>query len=134
MPDSFRMMYSTPQLLDEHIWVPVRDLFIQQCGHAGYEVLEGIRDCLDPPLAMRDAAERGLPLACPSYRAWDPVGSVPGTWRDLAVQAGRPSPLIRQESLMAREAAARQTSILQQAQVGVDLWPLKSLKVVIPLL
>jgi hypothetical protein len=113
-------MYSTPQLLDEHIWVPVRDLFIQQCGHAGYEVLEGIRDCLDPPLAMREAAERGLPPASFSYRALDPVGSVPGTWRDPAVQAGRPSPLIRRESLMAREAAARQASVLQQVQVGVD--------------
>jgi hypothetical protein len=115
-------MYSTPQLLDEHIWVPVRDLFIQQCGHAGYEVLEGIRDCLDPPQAMREASERGLPLASSSYRAWDPAGSVPGTWRDLAVQAGRPSPLIRRESLMAREAAARQASVLQQVQVGVDFW------------
>jgi hypothetical protein len=120
LTDLFRMMYSTPQLLDEHIWVPVRDLFIQQCGHAGYEVLEGIRDCLDPPLAMREAAERGLPPASFSYRALDPVGSVPGTWRDLAVQAGRPSPLIRRESLMAREAAARQASVLQQVQVGVD--------------
>ena len=50
------MMYSTPQLLDEHIWVPVRDLFIQQCCHSGYRVLEGIVDSMDPPLAMRDAA------------------------------------------------------------------------------
>jgi hypothetical protein len=82
------MMYSTPQLLDEHIWVPVRDLFIQQCGHAGYEVLEGIRACLGPPLVMREAAERGLPPASFSYRALDPAGSVPGTWRDMAVQAG----------------------------------------------
>jgi hypothetical protein len=111
-----RMMYSTPQLLDEHIWVPVRDLFIQQCGHAGYSVLEGIRDGLHPPREMWEAAERGLLLPSLSLRALDPVGSVPGTWRDWAVQAGRPSPLLRQEALAAREAAA---NLMQQAQVGV---------------
>jgi hypothetical protein len=111
-----RMMYSTPQLLDEHIWVPVRDLFIQQCGHAGYSVLEGIRDGLHPPREMWEAAERGLLLPSLSLCALDPAGSVPGTWRDWAVQAGRPSPLLRREALMAREAAA---NLIQQAQVGV---------------
>ncbi len=111
-------MYSTPQLLDEHIWVPVRDLFIRQCGHAGYSVLEGIRDGLNPPREMWEAAERGLLLAPLSLRALDPVGSVPGTWRDWAVQAGRPSPLLRREALVAREAAASQALLLQQAQVG----------------
>ncbi len=92
----------------EHIWVPVRDLFIRQCGHAGYAVLEGIRDGSDPPREMREAAERGLPLAPLSYRALDPAGSTPGTWRDWAVQAGRPSPLLCREALVAREAAAHQ--------------------------
>ncbi len=113
---SVRMMYSTPQLLDEHIWVPVRDLFIQQCGHAGYSVLEGIRDGLHPPREMWEAAERGLLLPPLSLRALDPVGSVPGTWRDWAVQAGRPSPLLRREALAAREAAA---NLIQQSQVGL---------------
>jgi hypothetical protein len=112
-----RMMYSTPQLLDEHIWVPVRDLFIRQCGHSGYAVLEGVLDDLGPPLAMREAAERGLPLASHSCPALDPAGSVPGTWRDWAVQAGRPSPLLRREALETREAAAHQAFVLQQAQV-----------------
>jgi hypothetical protein len=116
---SVRMMYSTPQLLDEHIWVPVRDLFIQQCGHAGYSVLEGIRDGLHPPREMWEAAERGLLLPSLSLRALDPVGSVPGTWRDWAVQAGRPSPLLRREALMAREATANQALLVQQVQVGV---------------
>ncbi len=112
------MMYSTPQLLDEHIWVPVRDLFIQQCGHSGYRVLEGIVADLDPPLVMREAAERGLPLTFSSSPALDPVGSVPGSWRDLAIRAGRPSPLLRWEALVAREAAAQHLSALQRAQVG----------------
>jgi hypothetical protein len=112
-------MYSTPQLLDEHIWVPVRDLFIQQCGHAGYSVLERIRDRLHPPREMWEAAERGLLLPSLSLRALDPVGSVPGTWRDWAVQAGRPSPLLRREALMAREATANQALLVQQVQVGV---------------
>jgi hypothetical protein len=65
---------------------------------------------------MWEAAERGLLLPSLSLRALDPVGSVPGTWRDWAVQAGRPSPLLRQEALAAREAAANLT---QQTQVGV---------------
>jgi hypothetical protein len=115
---SFRMMYSTPQLLDEHIWVPVRDLFIQQCCHSGYRVLEGIVDSLYPPLALRDAAERGLPVTFSNFQALDPVGSVPGSWRDLAIRAGRPSPILRREALAAREAA-RQALLVQQNQVGI---------------
>jgi hypothetical protein len=67
---------------------------------------------------MWEAAERGLLLAPLSLRALDPAGSVPGTWRDWAVQAGRPSPLLRREALVAREAAASQALLLQQAQVG----------------
>jgi hypothetical protein len=116
------MMYSTPQLLDEHIWVPVRDLFIQQCGHAGYSVLEGIRDGLNPPREMWEAAERGLLLPSLSLRALDPAGSVPGTWRDWAVQAGRPSPLLCREALMAREAAANQGGSWRDGYLG-DVLP-----------
>ncbi len=76
-------------------------------------------DSLDPPLAMREAAERGLPLTFSHSQALDPVGSVPGSWRDLAIRAGRPSPILRWEALAAREAA-RQALLLQQAQVGVS--------------
>jgi hypothetical protein len=97
------MLYATPQLLDQHIWVPVRDKFIQCCGHAGLTVRDGLVGDPDPPQAMRDAAEHGLPVG---YRAWDPAGSTPGDWRDLAVQAGRPSALLRREALAAREASS----------------------------
>jgi hypothetical protein len=68
---------------------------------------------------MWEAAERGLLLPSLSLRALDPAGSVPGTWRDWAVQAGRPSPLLRREALMAREATANQALLVQQVQVGV---------------
>ncbi len=51
----------------------------------------------------------------------DPAGSVPGDWRDRAIRAGRPSTLLRHESLVAREAAAQQALHLQQAQVRVVL-------------
>jgi hypothetical protein len=69
------MLYATPQLLDQQIWVPVRDTFIQCCGHSGMSVLNGLMGGPDPPQVMREAAEQGLPLG---YRAWDPAGSVPG--------------------------------------------------------
>ncbi len=111
------MLYATPQLLDQHIWVPVRDTFIQCCGHAGMTVLDGLMGNPDSPQVMREAAEQGLPVG---YRAWDPAGSVPGDWRDLAVQAGRPSALLRREALAAREAAACQPCPYLQDQVGDD--------------
>jgi hypothetical protein len=115
----FRMLYSTPQLLDQYIWVPVRDTFIRCCGHSGMEVITGILEGSEPPLAMWEAAERALPLVSHSLRALDPAGSVPGDWRDQAVQAGRPSALLRREALVAQEAAAHQSFVLQQAQVCV---------------
>ncbi len=110
-------MYATPQLLDQHIWVPVRDTFIQCCGHAGLEVFAGILGGADPSPAMMEAAEQGLPLFSRLSPALDPAGSVPGSWRDLAIRAGRPSALLRREALVAREAAAQHASALQQAQV-----------------
>jgi hypothetical protein len=112
------MLYATPQLLDQHIWVPVRDKFIQCCGHAGLTVLDGLMGDPEPPQAMRDAAEQGLPVG---YRAWDPAGSTPGDWRDLAVQAGRPSALLRREALAAREAATLQASSYPPNQVFISL-------------
>jgi hypothetical protein len=111
------MMYATPQLLDQHIWVPVRDTFIQCCGHAGLEVFAGILGGADPSPAMTEAAEQGLPLFSRLSPALDPAGSVPGSWRDLAIRAGRPSALLRREALVAREAATQHASALQQAQV-----------------
>jgi hypothetical protein len=111
------MLYATPQLLDQYIWVPVRDTFVRCCGHLGMEALDGLLAEPEPPLVMREAAEHGLPL----YRALDPAGSVPGDWRDRAVQAGRPSALLRREALAAREAAALQAPAYPPAQVSISL-------------
>ncbi len=112
-------MYSTPQLLDQFIWVPVRDTFIRCCGHAGMTVLTGAVEDQDPPLAVIEAAERGFRLPTRVTSPIDPAGSVPGDWRDRAIRAGRPSTLLRHESLVAREAAAQQALYLQQVQVKV---------------
>jgi hypothetical protein len=35
-------MYATPQLLDQFVWVPVRDTFISSCGHTGLTVLDAV--------------------------------------------------------------------------------------------
>ncbi len=117
----FRMLYSTPQLLDQYIWVPVRDTFIHCCGHTGMTVLAGTMEDPAPPLAMVEAAERGLHLPYRTSSVLDPAGSVPGDWRDRAIRAGRPSTLLRHEALVACDAAAQQALVLQQAQVEVDL-------------
>ena len=50
--------------------------------------------------------------------ALDPVGSVPGSWRDRAIRAGRPSALLRREALDARAAAALHVAPSQPPQVG----------------
>jgi len=114
-------MYSTPQLLHQFIWVPVRDTFIRCCGHAGMTVLAGTVEDQEPPLAVVEAAERGFRLPTRVTSPLDPAGSGPGDWRDRAIRAGRPSTLLRHESLVAREAAAQQALYLQQVQVRVVL-------------
>jgi hypothetical protein len=110
-------MYATPQLLDQFVWVPVRDAFISSCGHTGLTVLEGVLREMEPPFAVSEAAEHTLPLFSRLPPALDPVGSVPGSWRDRAIRAGRPSALLRREALAAREAAALSVVSPQQAQV-----------------
>jgi hypothetical protein len=109
-------MYATPQLLDQYVWVPVRDLFISTCGHTGLTVLDGVMREMDPPFAVTEAAEQTLPLFSRLPPALDPVGSIPGSWRDRAIRAGRPSALLRREALAAREAAALHAATPQQAQ------------------
>jgi hypothetical protein len=110
-------MYATPQLLDQFVWVPVRDAFISSCGHTGLTVLEGVLREMEPPFAVSEAVEHVLPLFSRLPPALDPVGSVPGSWRDRAIRAGRPSALLRREALAAREAAALHVVSPQQAQV-----------------
>jgi hypothetical protein len=110
-------MYATPQLLDQYVWVPVRDLFISCCGHTGLTVLDGVMREMDPPFAVSEAAEQTLPLFSHLPPALDPVGSVPGSWRDRAIRAGRPSALLRREALAAREAAVQPVVTSHQVQV-----------------
>jgi hypothetical protein len=110
-------MYATPQLLDQFVWVPVRDAFISSCGHTGLTVLDAVLKEMEPPFAVSEAAEHALPLFSRLPPALDPVGSIPGSWRDRAIRAGRPSALLRREALAAREAAALSAVSPQQAQV-----------------
>jgi hypothetical protein len=110
-------MYATPQLLDQCVWVPVRNTFISCCGHTGMTVLDGVLAEMDPPWAMNEAAEQSLPLFSQLPSALDPVGSIPGSWRDRAIRAGRPSALLRREALDARAAAALQVAPSQPSQV-----------------
>jgi hypothetical protein len=110
-------MYATPQLLDQCIWVPVRNMFISCCGHTGMTVLDGVLAEMDPPWAMNEAAEQSLPLFSQLPPALDPVGSIPGSWRDRVIRAGRPSALLRREALAAREAVAQPVASPPQLQV-----------------
>jgi hypothetical protein len=82
-------------------------------------VLDGVLAEMDPPLVVTEAAEQTLPLFSRLPPALDPVGSIPGSWRDRAIRAGRPSALLRREALDAREAAALHATTPQQAQVWV---------------
>ena len=123
-------MYATPQLLDHFVWVPVRNEFIRSCGHTGLTVLDSVMREMEPPFAMSEAAEHALPLFSRLPPALDPVGSVPGSWRDRAIRAGRPSALLRREALDARAAAAFCAAPSQQAQVR-SFSPLSQLRLVL---
>jgi hypothetical protein len=65
-------MYATPQLLDQFVWVPVRDAFISSCGHTGLTVLEAVLREMEPPFAVSEAAEHALPLFSRLPPALDP--------------------------------------------------------------
>jgi hypothetical protein len=81
-------------------------------------VLDVVLAEMEPLWAMNEAAEQSLPLFSQLPSALDPVGSIPGSWRDRAIRAGRPSALLRREALDARAAAALHVAPSQPPQVG----------------